>query len=82
MIWSAVIIYQNDIVCDLLLFLELQVLNIDSLLNLLSPLHRRFHEVLSCAEFADCACFLEFPLESLESSLDVLTFLKRYNNHI
>ena len=58
------------------------MLYVDSLLKLLSLPDRWFHEVLSGTKLADSTCFFEFPLESLESSLDVLTFLKRYNNQL
>ena len=66
----------------LLLVLKLQMLHVDSLLNLLSSLYRWFHKILSGTELTNGTCFLKFSLESLESPLDVLTFFKRYNNHI
>lgn len=72
----------QDSVPSLLLVLKLQMLYVDSLLKLLSFPDRWLYKVLSRTKFADSTCFLEFSLESLESPLDVLTFLKWYNNHI
>ena len=60
---------------------QLEMLNINRFLDFLSPLYRRFYELLACAEFAYGARFLEFSLEFLESSFDVLAFLDRNYNH-
>lgn len=66
----------------LLLVHQLKMLHIDSLLHLNSLLYRWLLKVLPCAKLTDCAGLLEFPLESLESSLYVLTFFYRYYDHL
>ena len=65
----------------LLLVHQLEMLDIDGFLDLLSSLYGWLYECLPCAKLADSPGLLEFPLELLESLLDVLSFFDRNNNH-
>jgi len=65
----------------LLLVLKLQVLYIDSFLHSHSLLYRWLCKLSTCAELTDGTSLLEFPLEFLESLLNVLAFFYRYYNH-
>ena len=51
------------------------MLNVDGLHLRLPCLHRRFLELSSGTQLADCSGLLEFSLELLERLLDVLAFL-------
>ena len=66
---------------QLLLVSQLEMLDIDGFLNLLSPLYGWLYICLPCTEFADSPGLLEFPLELLEGFLDVFPLFDRNNNH-
>ena len=64
-----------------MLVLKLEMLDIDRLLKSDALLHGRFLEILAGAELTDDSGLFEFPLELLECSLDVLSFLDGYYDH-
>lgn len=67
---------------DLLVFLILlQALNIGCFQNLLAPFDGRFGKSLTGAELLDNSGLFKLSLELLESTLNVLTFFHRYNDH-
>ena len=57
------------------------MLHVDRLLLGDSLLDRRLLEVLAGAELADGTGLLEFPLEFLQRSFNVVTVLDLYDNH-
>ena len=66
---------------NLLLFLETEMLHIDSLLMSNSLLDGRLLEVLAGAHFAHGAGLLELALEFLQGPFDVFAFFNRNNDH-
>ena len=64
-----------------LLLVQSEMLYVDSLLDLVSSLDRRFLELLSAAQLAYHSSLLEFTFELLESLLYIFAFFDRYYNH-
>ena len=63
------------------LFLGLsQLLYIDGFLHLETLQDRGFGELLACTQLLHHTCFLEFSLEFLQRSFDVLAIFYGYNN--
>ena len=50
--------------------------------NLLTPDYRRLCKLLPFAQFFQDASFFEFSLELFQCSVNVFTFLDRYDNHV
>lgn len=65
----------------LLIFVLAQLLNIDSLHNLLAVCYRWLFECLAATEFFNDSCALKFALEFLEGFFNVLAFFNGYDNH-
>ena len=59
-----------------------ELLHIDGMLHLQALLHRRLNELLTSTQLLRDTCSFKLSLELLESSLDVLTVLNWYNNHV
>ena len=59
-----------------------ELLHIDGMLHLQALLHRRLNELLTSTQLLCDTCSFKLSLELLESSLDVLTVLNWYNNHV
>ncbi len=59
-----------------------ELLHIDGMLHLQALLHRRLNELLTSAQLLRDTCSFKLSLELLESSLNVLTVLNWYNNHV
>lgn len=60
----------------------LEVLNIDSMLHLLTTNLRWLIELLTTTKLLDDASLLILALELLQASFDVLSLFYWYNNHI
>ena len=59
-----------------------ELLHINCVLHLQTLLHRRLNELLTSAKLLGYTSSFKLSLKLLESSLDVLSVLDRYNNHV
>ena len=64
-----------------LLLVGTQFLYVDGMFHLETLQYRRLVILLTSAELLDNTCLLEFSLELLECSFDVLTIFNWYDNH-
>lgn len=73
------LLYLEDV--ENLLFVQSQMLYVDSLLDFVSSLYGRFLELLPAAQLTYHSCLFKFTFEFLESLLNVFAFFDRYYNH-
>lgn len=79
--WNGIILHYIVVKRYLYLFLIPQALDILGLLDFCSTSYRRFGELLPASQLAHGSCLVKLSLETLQGSIDVLSFFYWYYQH-